>query len=68
MHRVVAQLKRRLKTQGQEHRGTKRHVHVDVRRTMRASLETGGVPVVIKTSPCARGARRSSCCATCRRR
>jgi hypothetical protein len=26
-------------------------VHVDVRRTMRASLETGGVPVVIKTKP-----------------
>ncbi len=39
VHRVVAQLKRRLKTQGQEHRGTKRRMHVDVRRTMRASLE-----------------------------
>jgi uncharacterized protein with von Willebrand factor type A (vWA) domain len=51
VHRVVAQLKRRLKTQGQEHRGQKRRVHVDVRRTMRASLETGGVPVVIKTRP-----------------
>lgn len=51
VHRVVAQLKRRLKTQGQEHRGQKRRVHVDVRRTMRASLETGGVPVVIKTKP-----------------
>jgi hypothetical protein len=51
VHRVVAQLKRRLKTQGQEARGRKRHVHVDVRRTMRASLETGGVPVVIKTKP-----------------
>jgi uncharacterized protein with von Willebrand factor type A (vWA) domain len=51
VHRVVAQLKRRLKTQGQEHRGRKRRVHVDVRRTMRASLETGGVPVVIKTKP-----------------
>ena len=51
VHRVVAQLKRRLKTQGQEHRGQRRRVHVDVRRTMRASLETGGVPVVIKTRP-----------------
>jgi uncharacterized protein len=51
VHRVVAQLKRRLKTQGQEHRGTRRRVHVDVRRTMRASLETGGVPVVVKTKP-----------------
>ena len=51
VHRVVAQLKRRLKTQGQEHRGRKRRMHVDVRRTMRASLETGGVPVVIKEKP-----------------
>jgi hypothetical protein len=51
VHKVVAQLKRRLKTQGQEHRGQRRRVHVDVRRTMRASLETGGVPIVIKTRP-----------------
>jgi uncharacterized protein with von Willebrand factor type A (vWA) domain len=51
VHRVVAQLKRRLKTQGQESRGHKRHAHVDVRRTMRASLETGGVPVVLKYKP-----------------
>jgi len=51
VHRVVAQLKRRLKTQGSEHRGARRHAHVDVRRTMRASLETGGVPVVLKYRP-----------------
>ena len=51
VHRVVAQLKRRLKTQGQENRGRKRRAHVDVRRTMRASLETGGVPVVLKYRP-----------------
>jgi hypothetical protein len=51
VHRVVAQLKRRLKTQGQEHRGQRRRMHVDVRRTMRASLETGGVPVVVKEKP-----------------
>jgi uncharacterized protein len=51
VHRVVAQLKRRLATQGQEQRGRKRHAHVDVRRTMRASLETGGVPVVLKYRP-----------------
>jgi uncharacterized protein len=51
VHRVVAQLKRRLKTQGQEHRGHRRRVHVDVRRTMRASLQTGGVPVVVKERP-----------------
>jgi uncharacterized protein with von Willebrand factor type A (vWA) domain len=51
VHRVVTQLKRRLKTQGQEHRGRTRHAHVDVRRTMRASLETGGVPVVLKYRP-----------------
>jgi uncharacterized protein with von Willebrand factor type A (vWA) domain len=51
VHRVVAQLKRRLATQGHETRGRKRHAHVDVRRTMRASLETGGVPVVLKYRP-----------------
>jgi uncharacterized protein with von Willebrand factor type A (vWA) domain len=51
VHRVVAQLKRRLKTQGQEARGRKRHAHVDVRRTMRASLQTGGVPVELKFRP-----------------
>ncbi|HET8759295.1 MAG TPA: VWA domain-containing protein [Solirubrobacteraceae bacterium] len=51
VHRVVAQLKRRLATQGHETRGRKRHAHVDVRRTMRASLQTGGVPVVLKYRP-----------------
>ena len=51
VHRVVAQLKRRLKTQGNEQRGRKRHAAVDVRKTMRASLEFGGVPVVIKEKP-----------------
>jgi uncharacterized protein with von Willebrand factor type A (vWA) domain len=51
VHRVVAQLKRRLKTQGQELRGHQRHAQVDVRKTMRASLETGGVPVVLRYKP-----------------
>ena len=51
VHRVVMQLKRRLATQGHHARGRKRHAHVDVRRTMRASLETGGVPVVLKYRP-----------------
>jgi uncharacterized protein with von Willebrand factor type A (vWA) domain len=51
VHRVVAQLKRRLATQGHETRGRRRHAHVDVRRTMRASLQTGGVPVVLKYRP-----------------
>jgi uncharacterized protein with von Willebrand factor type A (vWA) domain len=51
VHRVVMALKRRLKTQGQETRGHKRRASVDMRRTMRASLEFGGVPVVIKTKP-----------------
>ncbi|MGI8595183.1 MAG: VWA domain-containing protein [Solirubrobacteraceae bacterium] len=51
VHRVVAQLKRRLATQGHEQRGRKRHAHVDFRRTMRASLQTGGVPVVLKYRP-----------------
>jgi uncharacterized protein with von Willebrand factor type A (vWA) domain len=51
VHRVVAQLKRRLATQGKELRGSRRHAHVDVRRTMRASLQTGGVPVELKYRP-----------------
>jgi uncharacterized protein with von Willebrand factor type A (vWA) domain len=51
VHRVVAQLKRRLKTQGRESRGHRRHAHVDVRRTMRASLQTGGVPVELRFKP-----------------
>jgi uncharacterized protein with von Willebrand factor type A (vWA) domain len=51
VHRVVAQLKRRLATQGREQRGRKRSAVVDVRRTMRASLETGGVPLNLKYRP-----------------
>jgi uncharacterized protein len=51
VHRVVAQLKRRLATQGHEMKGRRRHAHVDVRRTMRASLETGGVPITLKFRP-----------------
>jgi hypothetical protein len=51
VHKVVAQLKRRLATQGHEIKGRKRHAHVDVRRTMRASLETGGVPITLKYRP-----------------
>ncbi|MDX6682508.1 MAG: uncharacterized protein QOG94_2547 [Solirubrobacteraceae bacterium] len=51
VHRVVAQLKRRLKTLGLEARGQRRHAHVDVRRTMRASLQTGGVPVELRYKP-----------------
>ncbi len=51
VHRVVAQLKRRLATQGHQARGHRKHAHVDVRRTMRASLQTGGVPVVLKYRP-----------------
>ncbi len=51
VHRVVAQLKRRLATQGMQARGHRRREQVDVRRTMRASLETGGVPVVLKHRP-----------------
>jgi uncharacterized protein with von Willebrand factor type A (vWA) domain len=51
VHRVVAQLKRRLASQGHETRGHRRHAHVDVRRTMRASLQTGGVPVELRYKP-----------------
>jgi uncharacterized protein with von Willebrand factor type A (vWA) domain len=51
VHRVVMQLKRRLATQGHELRGHRRHAQVDVRRTMRASLQTGGVPVDLRYKP-----------------
>jgi uncharacterized protein with von Willebrand factor type A (vWA) domain len=51
VHRVVAALKRRLATEGHELRGRRRHAHVDVRRTIRASLQTGGVPVELKYRP-----------------
>jgi uncharacterized protein with von Willebrand factor type A (vWA) domain len=51
VHRIVAQLKRRLATQGHELKGRRHHAHVDVRRTMRASLQTGGVPVELKYRP-----------------
>jgi uncharacterized protein with von Willebrand factor type A (vWA) domain len=51
VHRVVAQLRRRLATQGRQARGHRHHAHVDVRRTMRASLQTGGVPVELRYRP-----------------
>jgi uncharacterized protein with von Willebrand factor type A (vWA) domain len=51
VHRAVAQLKRRLATLGHEQRGRPRGAIVDVRRTMRASLETGGVPLRLKHRP-----------------
>jgi hypothetical protein len=51
VHRVVMQLKRRLATQGHEARGRRAKAHVDVRRTMRASLQTGGVPVELRFKP-----------------
>ena len=51
VHRVVAQLKRRLATSGHESRGRRRSRVVDVRRTMRTSLETGGVPIRLRYRP-----------------
>jgi len=51
VHRAVSQMKRRLATLGHEQRGRKRAQTVDVRRTMRASLETGGVPMHLRYRP-----------------
>jgi len=51
VHRAVAQLKRRLATLGHEQRGRRRASVVDMRRTMRASLETGGVPLRLRYRP-----------------
>jgi uncharacterized protein len=51
VHRAVTQLKRRLATLGHEQRGRRRGAAVDMRRTMRASLETGGVPLRLRYRP-----------------
>ncbi|MGN6372980.1 MAG: VWA domain-containing protein [Solirubrobacteraceae bacterium] len=51
VHRIVAQLRRRLATHGTQTRSGRRHAHIDVRRTMRASLQTGGVPVQLRYRP-----------------
>ena len=51
VHRVAAQLKRRLATQQRAAGGRRRTHVVDVRRTMRASLETGGVPLRLHHRP-----------------
>jgi uncharacterized protein with von Willebrand factor type A (vWA) domain len=51
VHRVVAQLRRRLATQGREHRGRSRSSVVDVRATMRTALQTGGVPLQLRYRP-----------------
>ena len=51
VHRTVAQLKKRLASHGREHRGRRRSWQVDVRRTMRASLQTGGVPLDLRYRP-----------------
>jgi uncharacterized protein len=51
VHRAVSQMKRRLATLGQEQRGRSKGATVDVRRTMRASLETGGVPLTLRYRP-----------------
>jgi len=51
VHRAVSQMKRRLATLGHEQRGRRRGRTVDVRRTMRASLETGGVPLRLRYRP-----------------
>ena len=51
VHKAVAQMKRRLATLGHDPRGSKRGRTVDVRKTMRSSLETGGVPLNLSYRP-----------------
>jgi uncharacterized protein len=51
VHRAVSQMKRRLATLGHEQRGRRKAQSVDVRRTMRASLQTGGVPMHLRYRP-----------------
>jgi uncharacterized protein with von Willebrand factor type A (vWA) domain len=51
VHRAVSQMKRRLATLGHEQRGRRKGQGIDVRRTMRGSLETGGVPMNLRYRP-----------------
>lgn len=51
VHRSVKMLKRAMATQGLENRGRRRSGPVDVRATMRTSLETGGVPLDLRYRP-----------------
>ncbi len=51
VHRSVTMLKRRLATLGNEQRGRRKGRIVDIRRTMRTSLETGGVPLTLRYRP-----------------
>ncbi len=51
VHRAVTQMRRRLATLGQEQRGHRHSGAVDMRRTMRASLQTGGVPLDLHYRP-----------------
>jgi len=51
VHRVVAQLRRRLATQGRETRGRRSGAAIDFRRTVRRSLQTGGVPLELTYRP-----------------
>lgn len=51
VNRSVKMLKRAMATQGLERRGRRRGGPIDVRHTMRASLETGGVPLNLRHRP-----------------
>ncbi len=51
VQRSVARMKRRLATIGHDQRGTARGRVVDFRRTARASLQTGGVPLDLRYRP-----------------
>ncbi|MEI7559547.1 MAG: VWA domain-containing protein, partial [Actinomycetes bacterium] len=47
----MAQLRRKLATSGQLLKGQRQSSAIDVRKTVRASLQTGGVPVVLHQRP-----------------
>jgi uncharacterized protein with von Willebrand factor type A (vWA) domain len=51
VHRSVKMLKRAMATQGLEQRGHQRGGPIDIRATMRSSLETGGVPLDLRYKP-----------------
>ena len=67
VHRVVAQLKRRLATQGNEQRGRRRHAPSTCAARCAPRCRPAACPSSCKLPPAAaRAARRSSCCATSR--
>lgn len=68
MRRVVAPLARTLATRLAARRRRARAGSIDLRKTLRKSMSTGGVPIDLVLHKPRPARRNSSCCATCRAR